>query len=170
MDRDEVLRRAAGVRLLLTDVDGTLTDGYLYYVGEEMVGVRFSVRDGLGLVLARRAGIAVGVVSMRGAPAARHRASDLSLDEVHLGVDDKAAVLREIQARRGVSVEATCYVGDDLNDLPAFRASGFPVAVADAAEEVRRAAFFVTGRPGGRGAVREVVDLLLAARAGGGAP
>lgn len=170
MDRDEVLQRAAGVRLLLTDVDGTLTDGYLYYVGEETVGLRFSVRDGLGLVLARRAGIAVGVVSMRGTAAVRHRAADLSFDEVHLGVEDKAAVVREIQARRGVAPEATCYIGDDLNDLPAFAVSGFSVAVADAAEEVRRAAFFVTGRPGGRGAVREVVDLLLAVRAGEGVP
>jgi 3-deoxy-D-manno-octulosonate 8-phosphate phosphatase (KDO 8-P phosphatase) len=165
MDRSELMRRAAGIRLLLTDVDGTLTDGFLYYVGTE-VGLRFSVRDGLGLVLAGRAGLLTGVVSMRGTAAVHQRAGDLRLDEVHLAVDDKAAVVREILARRGLPREAACYVGDDLNDLPSFAEVGLPVAVADAAEETRRAAYFVTSRPGGQGAVREVVDLLLAARAG----
>lgn len=165
MDGTDLKEHAARVRLLLSDVDGTLTDGFLYYVGDA-VGLRFSVRDGLGLVLARQAGLVTGVVSMRGTPSVRHRAEDLRLDEVHLAVDDKAAVLRRILASRGIPREAACYVGDDLNDLPAFAEVGFPVAVADAAEEVRRAALFVTRRPGGQGAVREVVDLLLAARAG----
>ena len=165
MDRTDLVQRAARVQLLLSDVDGTLTDGFLYYVGDD-VGLRFSVRDGLGLVLARQSGLVTGVVSMRGTPSVRHRAEDLRLDEVHLAVADKAAVLREILARRGIPPAAACYIGDDLNDLPAFAEVGLPVAVADAAEEVRRAAYFVTGRPGGQGAVREVVDLLLAARAG----
>jgi 3-deoxy-D-manno-octulosonate 8-phosphate phosphatase (KDO 8-P phosphatase) len=165
MDRTGLMQHAARVQLLLSDVDGTLTDGFLYYVGEE-VGLRFSVRDGLGLVMARRAGLVTGVVSMRGTPSVRHRAEDLRLDEVHLAVDDKASVLREILARRAIPREAACYIGDDLNDLPAFAEVGLSVAVADAAEEVRHAAAFVTGRPGGAGAVREVVDLLLAARAG----
>jgi 3-deoxy-D-manno-octulosonate 8-phosphate phosphatase (KDO 8-P phosphatase) len=165
MDTTALMERAAGVRLLLSDVDGTLTDGFLYYVGDA-VGLRFSVRDGLGLVLARQAGLVTGVVSMRGTPSVRHRAEDLRLDEVHLAVDDKAAVLRRILAARGIPRSAACYIGDDLNDLPAFAEVDFSVAVADAAEEVRRAASYVTRRPGGGGAVRELVDLLLAARAG----
>lgn len=157
------MQRAARVQLLLSDVDGTLTDGYLYYVGDA-VGLRFSVRDGLGLVLARRSGLVTGVVSMRGTPSVRHRAEDLGLDEVHLAVEDKAAVLREILARRGIPRESACYVGDDLNDLPAFAEVGLPVAVADAPAEVRRAAYWVTSRAGGQGAVRELVELLLEAR------
>lgn len=154
---------ARAVRLVLCDVDGTLTDGGLYYT-EAGVALRFDVRDGLGIVSARRAGIAVGVVSARDVPAARRRAEELGLDEIRLGVADKKAAVEAVLAARGLAREACCYVGDDLVDLPAMAASGFPVAVADALPAVRAAAAYVTSLPGGRGAVRELLDLLLAAR------
>ncbi len=159
--------RAARVRLLLCDVDGVLTDGGLYYLAEGEPAIRFHVQDGYGLVLARRAGLLVGIVSGRDLPQVRRRAEELRLDEIHLGVRDKGPVVEEILSRRGLAPEEACFVGDDLLDLPALARVGLPVAVADAVPEVRAAALLVTARRGGAGAVREVVDRLLAARAAG---
>jgi len=156
--------RFARVRLLLLDVDGVLTDGGLWYLAEGPAAVRFHVRDGYGLVLARRAGLLVGLVSGRDLPQVRRRAEELGLDEIHLGVREKGPVVEEILARRGLVPEDACFVGDDLLDLPALARVGLPVAVADAAPQVREAAAWVTTLPGGHGAVREVVDRLLASR------
>ncbi len=156
--------RARRVQVLLLDSDGTLTDGGLYYDEAGAVTVRFDVRDGLGIVRARSAGLAVGVVSARNTPQVRRRAVDLGMEEIHVGVGDKAAVVEDVLARRGLPREACCYVGDDLVDLAPMASCGFPVAVADAIPEVREAAAWVTTRPGGRGAIRELIDLILAAR------
>jgi 3-deoxy-D-manno-octulosonate 8-phosphate phosphatase (KDO 8-P phosphatase) len=156
--------RAARVAMLLLDVDGTLTDGGLYYLSDGGLAVRFHVRDGLGIALARRAGLVVGLVSGRDAPQVRARAAELQLDEVHLGIRDKKAVLEEICARRGLDPATVCFVGDDLVDVPAMELCGLAVAVADAMPGVRAAAHWVTESPGGNGAVREVVDRILAAR------
>lgn len=160
---------AARVRLLLMDVDGTLTDGGLYYVSgddrPETFALRFHVRDGVGLNLARAAGLLVGIISGRSSPQARRRAEELVLDEIHLGVKDKQAVFEQILARRGVAPEETCYIGDDVIDLPPMRLAGLSIAVADAHPEVRSAASWVTTLPGGAGAIREAVDAILAARA-----
>jgi len=160
--------RFSRVRLLLLDVDGVLTDGGLWYMADGAPAVRFHVRDGYGLVLARRAGLLVGIVSGRDLPQVRRRAEELGLDEVHLGIREKGPVVEEILARRGLAPEEACFVGDDLLDLPALARVGLPVAVADAAPEVREAAAWVTSLPGGHGAVREVVDRLLASRNGTG--
>lgn len=169
---------AAKIRLLLCDVDGVLTDGGLYYFGvpprepgssgEPATGfaVRFDVKDGLGLVLAQRAGLITGIISARSHPEAQRRAAELGVAEVHVAVDDKRKVVEQIQARRSIPPEACCFIGDDLVDLPAFAAVGLPIAVADAVPAVRDAARWVTSAPGGRGAVREVVDWLLAHREG----
>ncbi len=163
---DPLDARRARIRLLLLDVDGVLTDGGLWYPPAGPPTVRFHVRDGYGLVLARRAGLLVGIVSGRDLPQVRRRADELGLDEIHLGIRDKGPVVEEILARRGLPPEEACFVGDDLLDLPALARVGLPVAVADAAPEVRSAAAWVTSLPGGHGAVREVVDRLLAARNG----
>ncbi|RMF72209.1 MAG: hypothetical protein D6738_11940 [Acidobacteria bacterium] len=161
---DELRTLAAGIRLLVLDVDGVLTDGGLYYLDSGGYAVRFHVRDGMALAMARRAGLALGLVSGRPTPQVRRRAEELRIDEVHLDVRDKGAVLDEIIARRGLPKKAVAYVGDDLVDLPAMERVGLPIAVADAVEEVRAAARYVTRAAGGHGAVREVVDLLLRAR------
>lgn len=165
MDAGFPAEKARAIRVVLLDVDGTLTDGGLYYLEDGSVALRFDVRDGLGLVLARRAGLVVGIVSARNMPQVRQRAEELGLDEIHLGIGDKLSVVEAILARRGVPRDALCYAGDDLVDLPAMAAAGLPVAVADAVPQVRAAAAWVTTKPGGRGAVRELIDALLEARA-----
>ncbi len=158
--------QAARIRLLLMDVDGTLTDGGLYYLPDGGVmnfALRFHVRDGLGLQRARQAGLLVGIISGRSSPQVRRRAEELGLDEIHLGVADKRAALEQILAQRGLSAGETCYIGDDVVDLPAMKLAGLSIAVADAHPDVRAAASWVTTLPGGAGAVREAVDAILAA-------
>lgn len=158
-----LLDRAARVRLVLCDVDGVLTDGGLYYF-DGGLAVRFDVKDGLGLARARQLGLLSGIISGRQVEVVAQRARELKLDEIHLGVADKAACVQDILRRRGLGAAQLAFIGDDLIDLPAMALAGFPVAVADALPEVRAAAVFVTTRPGGHGAVRETIDLLLAAR------
>jgi len=156
--------RARPIALLLTDVDGVLTDGRIYLTpgGGELKG--FDTRDGAGLRLAQRCGIATGIISGREGAAVRRRAAELQMDEVHLRARNKLAVYEEILQRRGLSDEQVCYIGDDLLDLPILGRAGLPVVVADAHEELTRRAPFVTRAPGGHGAVREVIDAILKAQ------
>lgn len=155
----------AAVRLLVLDVDGVLTDGRLYYGprGEELKV--FHVLDGHGIKAVQRAGIAVAVISGRSAPAVRKRCRDLGIRHVFQGVADKLPVLRQLCARVGVPLHDCAAIGDDAPDVPLMRAVGVAIAVPGAHATARRAAQRVTRAPGGRGAVREVCDLLLAARA-----
>ena len=154
--------RWRGVRALIMDVDGVLTDGGLYYTenGDELK--RFDVRDGQGLVLLRQAGILTAIVTGKRTTLVARRADELGIAEVHQGVTDKAATVTALLARHGVPPAAACYVGDDINDLPALALVGLAVAVPDAVPVVRRAAHYVTRAPGGHGAIREVCDLILA--------
>lgn len=162
--RNPFRARARRVALLLMDVDGVLTDGRLG-LGDHGRETRFwHVRDGSGIVLARRAGLRVGFLSGRGDAGVRRRARELGVEEVHLQARDKGAVYDEIRDRLGLADREVCYVGDDLVDLPVLRRVGLPVAVADAHPEVRRRVPFVTSAPGGAGAVREVIDAVLAAQ------
>jgi 3-deoxy-D-manno-octulosonate 8-phosphate phosphatase (KDO 8-P phosphatase) len=156
--------RAARVRLLVLDVDGVLTDGGLYYgpAGEE--SKRFDAHDGLAMVEARRAGLAIAVISGRRSVAVSRRAAELGIAEVHQGVRDKAAVLDGLMARLGLALAELAVMGDDLPDLPLMRRVGLALAPRNAVAEVRRAAHWVSRRPGGGGAVREAVELLLGAR------
>ena len=155
--------RWRGVRAVIMDVDGVLTDGGLYYTenGDELK--RFDVRDGQGLVLLRQAGILTAIVTGKRTTLVARRADELGIGEVHQGVTDKAATVTALLARHGVRPAAACYVGDDVNDLSALRIVGVAVAVADAVPVVRRAAHYVTRASGGRGAIREVCELVLAA-------
>jgi 3-deoxy-D-manno-octulosonate 8-phosphate phosphatase (KDO 8-P phosphatase) len=156
--------RAAKVRLLVLDVDGVLTDGRLLYgsAGEEVK--RFHVRDGFALVAARRAGLAVAVISGRASAAVTRRLAELGVEEVHQGVEDKERCLDELLARLGVVRAQVAAMGDDLPDLPLLREAGLALAPADAAAEVRRVAHWTSRFPGGRGAVRDAVEMLLRAR------
>jgi 3-deoxy-D-manno-octulosonate 8-phosphate phosphatase (KDO 8-P phosphatase) len=149
------------------DVDGVLTDGGLYYAESGDEAKRFDVRDGQGIVSLHAAGIATALVTKRSSAVVTRRARELGIGAVHQGVVDKGAAVEAILARHRCAPAHACYIGDDVGDLPAMRAVGVSVAVADAAEAVRRAATWVTRRGGGRGAVREVCDLILAARASG---
>lgn len=163
---DAVLERARSVRLLALDVDGVLTDGriYLSASGEELKV--FHVRDGSGLVAVQRAGIVVAIVSGRDSAAVTRRAGELGVRHVRQGVSDKGAELDGLMAEVGVGREATACVGDDTPDLPMLQRAGLAVAVADAHPAVLAMAHWVTPSPGGRGAVRDVCDLLLSAHAG----
>ena len=162
---DRALRsRAARVRLLVLDVDGVLTDGSLVYgpAGEDTKC--FHVQDGLALATAIRHGLTVAVISGRASAAVTRRMAELGLSEIHQGVADKATALRALMERQQVDRAAVAAMGDDLPDLALLAHVGLALAPADAVAEVRRAAHWVSRRPGGRGAVREAIEWLLRAR------
>ena len=156
--------KAAQILLVGLDVDGVLTDGALYFGpgGDEVKA--FSSLDGHGLRMLQRAGIEVAIVSGRSSRALELRAANLGIDELHMGVEDKRTLLGEIAARRGITLARTAYMGDDVVDLPVLRACGFSAAPADGHEEVRARVDWVASAGGGRGAVRELCDLLLRAQ------
>lgn len=168
MPRDEpdteVNSRAYRVRLVLMDVDGVLTDGRIWYVpgpsGLEEVK-SFDVTDGAGIVLAHKGGLETGIVSGRDSPGVRHRAAELGIREVHLGVRDKAAVVDALAESKSLFTDEIAFIGDEIVDLPAMRRVGLPVAVANASKEVKAHAAYVTKANGGQGAVREALELIL---------
>lgn len=157
----EAARRAALVRLVALDVDGTLTDGRLFIgpSGETMKA--FSVRDGFGLTLLREAGVKLAMITARQSAIVEARAAELRFDEVRQGVKDKAVALRETCMRFGLGLQQTAYVGDDWPDLRAMALAGLAASVADAPEAVRRRAHWVSRAPAGRGAVREFAEFVL---------
>ncbi len=159
-----VWQRAKGIRLLLLDVDGVLTDGRLFFGAAGEAFKVFHVRDGHGIKMAQQAGIEVAFLSGRRSDAAFHRARDLGVTRYHEGLRDKVAVFQELLAALNLTPQEVAAVGDELVDLPLLARVGLAVAVADAAPEAKAAAHWVTAAPGGRGAVREVTDLLLKAQ------
>jgi 3-deoxy-D-manno-octulosonate 8-phosphate phosphatase (KDO 8-P phosphatase) len=160
-----VRRRAARIRLLLMDVDGTLTDGDVWLLsqpdGSALELKCFDAHDGQGLTLAAQAGIRTGVITGRESAALRRRAKEARIEFVYEGRAAKLAVYLELLEQTGLREEEVAYVGDDLPDLPVMRRAGLAVAVANAAAEVKRAAHLITRANGGCGAIREVVELLL---------
>lgn len=157
--------RLVPIRLLAMDVDGVLTAGDVVWGQDPSGGLlelkAFNVRDGLGISLARSLGYEVAWITGRASGIVQKRAEELGVREVLQRSRDKRVVLTSLTLRLGLEREQVLYIGDDLNDLPAFDAAGVRVSVADAAAEVRDAADWVTAAPGGKGAVREVVDHLL---------
>lgn len=160
----QLRRKAAGIRLLILDVDGVMTDGRLHYDAEGREFKTFHVRDGYGIKRIMSAGIAVAVISGRRSGSAAGRMADLGIRHVMLGRGDKAAALEELLATLGIPAESTACIGDDEPDLPVMQRVALPIAVADCHPSVARAAVWRTSLPGGSGAVREVCDLLLASR------
>jgi 3-deoxy-D-manno-octulosonate 8-phosphate phosphatase (KDO 8-P phosphatase) len=160
----ELADRLAAVRGLVLDADGVLTSGHLYYGPEGEVAKSFHSRDGLGLVLARAAGLKLAVLTGRGGQIVATRSRELQFDAVHIGRYDKLAALDEICRQLGVSAEHLLYVGDDLLDLPPMLAVGVAVGVPAAPPEVRERCHLVTRCQGGEGAVREVIELVLKAQ------
>lgn len=158
------LERARPLKLLLLDVDGVLTDGSIIYTPDGQEIKAFSTRDGLGLRLVQKAGLQVGLITARSSEVVQRRADNLGISLVYQGAGRKLEVYRRILAEQGLTPEQTAYVGDDWLDLPILTRAGLAVAVADAAPEVREVAHYVTEQPGGRGAVREVCDLIVEAR------
>ncbi len=152
---------ARGIRLLLLDVDGVLTDGRLYYGNDGEEVKAFHVRDGLGITLLHRAGVETGIVSGRADACVRRRAEELGISIIVLGEERKGTAVKRIMAERGLAREAVAFLADDVNDLPALSEVGVPIAVADAHPDVMSFARYTTRAPGGCGAVREVADAIL---------
>ena len=156
-------RRATLVEAIVFDVDGVMTRGDIIY-GSEGEWKTFNAQDGMGFDVARAAGLKLAMFSGRASAAVRRRARELHVHALAEGVKDKGAAIGELLGKLGVKPEQVCYVGDDLVDLPAMAVAGFPVAVANAVEEVRKAAAWVTGKRGGEGAAREVIEFVLKAK------
>ncbi|TDK27417.1 phenylphosphate carboxylase subunit delta [Luteimonas aestuarii] len=159
----DLLARAAKVRLACFDVDGTLTDGRLYFDAGHRESKAFHVLDGQGLVLLRRSGISVAFVTARTSQAALNRARELGL-EAHDGVKDKLACVAQLRDRLGLSMDEVAFMGDDLPDLHVLRAVGFAVAPANAHPWIRDDVHWITRARGGDGAAREFCDLVLLAQ------
>jgi 3-deoxy-D-manno-octulosonate 8-phosphate phosphatase (KDO 8-P phosphatase) len=153
--------RCAPIELLLVDVDGVLTDGVIALDDLGVETKHFHVRDGSGIALWRKAGKRVAILSGRSAPAVNRRADELGIAPVIQGAAEKGVSFRTLIAELGLDARQVCYVGDDLPDLPVLGAVGLAACPADAAPEVRQAVQLVTDAPGGRGAVREVVETIL---------
>jgi 3-deoxy-D-manno-octulosonate 8-phosphate phosphatase (KDO 8-P phosphatase) len=160
----DVMRRAARIKLLLMDCDGVLTDGRITLLGESDEQKTFHTRDGHGLVLLHRAGLRSGIISGRTSVAVERRARELSINYLHQGTWDKIKEFEQVLLEAGTEESEVAYVGDDVVDIPLMKRVGLAVAVADASEETRAAAHFVTGLPGGYGAIREVAELILKAQ------
>jgi len=153
------------IKLLLLDVDGVLTDGTIIYNDQKVETKSFNVKDGLGIKLLMNAGIQVCIVTGRGSEALRHRCRDMGVAHAFENVKDKAEIFSHIVKLTGVSRENTAFVGDDLPDLPLMKKVAISFTVADAHETLRERADVVTMAKGGRGAVREICEILL--KAGG---
>jgi YrbI family 3-deoxy-D-manno-octulosonate 8-phosphate phosphatase len=157
----KLAQRCSQIRLLLTDVDGVLTDGGVILDNQGIESKCFNIRDGLAVRLWQQAGGMAGIVTGRSSQVVKLRAAELDMQVVRQGVKDKLPEVQAIAASLGLKAEEIAYLGDDLPDLPTIRYAGLGIAVADAPEEVRDAADYVTSVAGGRGAVREVVELVL---------
>lgn len=153
--------RCARIELLMLDVDGVLTDGRIIYGEQKVESEAFHVRDGAGVVFWQGAGKAVGIISGRNSPAVFTRAKELGLDPLLQGVSEKWPAVKQVLKARTLTPEQLCFVGDDLPDLPILRRCGLAIAPADASAEVRTQAHYVTLKPGGQGAVREAIELIL---------
>jgi 3-deoxy-D-manno-octulosonate 8-phosphate phosphatase (KDO 8-P phosphatase) len=156
--------RCQRLRLVLCDVDGVMTDGSVLLLPDGSEAKAFHVRDGLGIVLAHRAGLRTGLISGRRCQVVERRAAELGMAVVRQGVSDKRAALREILETERLRADEVAFIGDDVNDLPVMLEVGLSAAPADAPLELRAQALMVTDAPGGRGCVRELLEAILRAR------
>lgn len=164
MINEELIIRAKKIKLLLMDCDGVLTDGKLYFNADGESMKVFHVRDGQGIVNWHKAGFVSGIISGRSSQIVERRANELGVKYIRQGSKDKLVDFEEILNETGFSAEETAFIGDDLPDIPLLKLVGFPAAVLDATVEVREKAYFITEKPGGNAAIRELCDLLLYAK------
>ncbi|RZA22151.1 MAG: phenylphosphate carboxylase subunit delta [Lysobacteraceae bacterium] len=160
----DVLERAARIKLIGFDVDGTLTDGRLHYGTDGHEAKSFHVQDGMGLTLLRRAGIETALVTARLSPTATARGNELKIRHVHVGERSKLACMQRIAAGMGIGMDEVAFMGDDLPDLATLRGVGLAIAPANAHHWILPAVHWVTPRDGGDGAARDACDLLLLAQ------
>jgi 3-deoxy-D-manno-octulosonate 8-phosphate phosphatase (KDO 8-P phosphatase) len=170
---EDTLARAARVRLLLMDVDGVMTDGTYWHVPDGQGGLAeikaFDSQDGIALQWLRRFGIKAGIISGRVSVATEERARSAGFEHVYMGHVEKVPILEEILEKAGLPADAVGYIGDDYTDVVIMHRVGFAVATANAKPEVKAEAHYVTSAPGGHGAVRDAIELLLKAQGRWGA-
>lgn len=157
-------QRCQEIELVLADVDGVLTPGQIVFNNQGIETKQFHIRDGLGIRLWQRAGYKFGLITGRSSHIVKIRAAELDVEIVRQTAEDKLPVAQEILTQLGLQPHQACYIGDDLPDLPVLKALGLGVAVADACQEVRDAAHYVTKLGGGWGAVRETLEVILKAQ------
>lgn len=156
-----VVKLCQPIELILSDVDGVLTDGSLWFDNDGIESKRFHIRDGLGIKLWRKAGGKFGLLTGRTSHIVHVRAAELGIDILRQGIEQKLSALKEIIAQLNLQPQQVCYIGDDLVDLAAIKFVGLGVSVADGCLEVRDSAAYVTKLPGGHGAVRETIEMIL---------
>ncbi len=168
LTKQQVRQRARKIKLLLLDVDGVMTDGRIYYVPRPDGGMfetkTFHSRDGIGIRYAREAGLKVGIISGRGSDTVRYRAAELKLDFIEENTLKKIPPYERILQAAGVKDDEVCYVGDDLVDLPIMKRAGLAVSVQNGHSALRRHVHYVTQAPGGLGAIRETIEIILDAQ------
>lgn len=158
---DELRERAAKIKWFFCDIDGTLTDGCIYYSPEGELLKKFSLRDGTGFFLLKQAGIKTGFITTENSPIVEQRAKKLKIDKYIFGTQKKLEAMQEFVKQEGLTLENIAYIGDELNDVKLIAACGLGIAVGDAAEQAKNTACIVCNHVGGNGAFRESVETIL---------
>jgi 3-deoxy-D-manno-octulosonate 8-phosphate phosphatase (KDO 8-P phosphatase) len=160
--------RAQTIKVLIFDVDGVLTDGQIFVIpGSDGKGIEskgFAAHDGLGITLGRLGGLRIGIITKRNSQTVAIRARDLKLEFIYQGQAHKMNAIREILEKTGYSIDELAYVGDDIIDLPVMRQCGLSIATANARQQVKDVAHYITPNAGGQGAGRDAVDFILSAQ------
>jgi len=162
--KQDLIEKAGKIKILLLDVDGVLTDGRIIYDSSGRDMKFFDVHDGMGVYALKKSGIKTILITAKGSSAIKPRARDMQVEKVFENVSPKTSVLEKILKKFKVNTEEICFVGDDLVDLCLMKKVGFPIAVFNACPEIKEAASYITLKHGGRGAVREVAELILKAQ------
>ena len=160
----DIVERARRIKLLILDCDGVLTDGRIIMLPDGDETKAFDVKDGHAMVMAQRAGLRIAIISGRKSSVVRARATELGVAHLHEMAWVKMEPYEKILTEEGLTDDEVCFVGDDVVDIPLLRRAGLGVAVADAVEEAKQHSHVVTTKPGGRGAVREVIEFILKAQ------
>lgn len=164
LESDELTRRCQAIELILSDVDGVLTNGGILFDNQGIELKQFHVRDGLGIRLWERAGYKFGILTARSSHIVKVRAAELGISIVRQGFEEKWPVAESVLQDMKLPAKALCYIGDDLGDIPVIRRAGLGATVADGANEAKAAAGYITQSRGGSGAARELVELILKAK------
>lgn len=159
-----MIEKAKKIKMIVFDVDGTLTDGSIIIDSSGNESKKFNVKDGFAIAQSVSNGIICVIITGRESEVVKIRASELKINEVYQGIKDKSVKIKEAASKYGVSLEETAYFGDDINDFPAFLISGFKGTTADGAEELKERADFVSKKKGGDGAAKEFVEFILKAK------
>jgi YrbI family 3-deoxy-D-manno-octulosonate 8-phosphate phosphatase len=160
----DLKKKLQKIKAFLTDVDGVLTDGGMYYSAEGLAMKKYFVRDGMGSVILQRAGVETGMITSDSSPIGRARAERLKFDHIYIGIRDKCEALDEICAKKNYTYENIAFIGDDINDVEILKRAGFSAAPADAIDEVKNIVHYVCKQKGGQGAYREVADMIMKAQ------